>query len=512
MIFTVAAKRTKTTQGVPGLSAPSAPTYGPFIAGERQLPAGARYFGSVNPATGETIAQIVLGGAAEIDAAVAAATAAQRVWAGLGGSRRAELIWAWTEAFLAKTEEIALADVRDMGKVISDARYDTPKAAKFARYWAGMADKLTGEQVPATAGYLSYTIRQPLGVLGIILPWNGPTIMFVARVAIALACGNAVVVKPSELAPTSALLLAEAATEAGLPAGLVNVVPGDGSTGQALVEHPGVAGINFTGSVASGRRVATAAAPMFKQVVLELGGKAPNIVFDDADLDDAIRGAAWGVFQNAGQTCSAATRLLVQHSIAEQVVERLTSLADRIRVGDPMDPSSHIGPVVSEGQHRRVLGYIDSARSDGARVITATNPVGSDPPAIGLYVTPTVVTDLDPSARVAREEIFGPVLSVLEFEDAAEAIALANDSVYGLTANVWTTDLRKMLHLADALECGVVWGNSAMLMDPALAFGGIKDSGLGVASGREAIDAMTRLKRVSIRYAADAPIPAWSDI
>ena len=488
------------------------PTYGPFIAGERQSPSGAPLFDSIDPATGETVARIALGGPDEIEAAVTAATEAQRVWAAMGGSRRAELIWAWSEAFLARTEEIALADVRDMGKVISDARYDTPKAAKFARYWAGMADKLSGEQIPATPGYLSYTVKQPLGTVGIILPWNGPTIMFVARVAIALACGNAVIVKPSELAPTSALLLAEAGTAAGLPPGLINVVPGNGSTGQALVTHPRVAGVNFTGSVASGRAVAAAAAPSFKKVVLELGGKAPNIVFEDADLDEAVRGAVWGVFQNAGQVCSAATRLLVQRSVAGQVVERLIGLAGRIRVGDPFDPTSHIGPVVSHTHRRRVLDYLDSARSDGARLTAGGSAFGPARSPRGFYVAPTVVTKLGPGARVAREEIFGPVLSVLEFDDEADALALANDTVYGLTANVWTTDLRKMIRLADALECGVVWGNSAMLMDPALAFGGIKESGVGVASGREAIDTMTRLKRVSVRFEADAPIPAWPDI
>jgi acyl-CoA reductase-like NAD-dependent aldehyde dehydrogenase len=488
------------------------PMYGPFIGGERQSPSGVPLFDSIDPATGETVARIALGGQAEIDAAVTAATGAQRVWAALGGSRRSELIWAWTEAFLARTEEIALADVHDMGKVISDARYDTPKAAKFARYWAGMADKLTGEQIPATAGYLSYTVKQPLGIIGIILPWNGPTIMFVARVAIALACGNAVIVKPSELAPRSALLLAEAGTAAGLPPGLINVVPGDGSTGHALVTHPRVAVVNFTGSVASGRAVAAAAAPSFKKVVLELGGKAPNIIFEDADLDEAARGAVWGVFQNAGQVCSAATRLLVQRSVAGQVMDRLTSLAGRIRVGDPSDPTSHIGPVVSQAQHLRVIDYLDSARSDGARLTAGGSAPGPSRSPRGFYVEPTIVTSLDPGARVAREEIFGPVLSVLEFDDEADALALANGTVYGLTANVWTTDLRKMVRLADGLECGVVWGNSAMLMDPALPFGGIKDSGLGVASGREAIDTMTRLKRVSLRFQADAPIPAWSDL
>jgi acyl-CoA reductase-like NAD-dependent aldehyde dehydrogenase len=375
-----------------------------------------------------------------------------------------------------------------------------------------MADKLAGEQVPATPGQLSYTVREPLGVIGVLLPWNGPTIMFAARVAIALACGNGVVLKPSDLTPSSAVLLAQLCVQAGLPEGLVNVVPGDATTGEALVTHPLVRGVNFTGSVGTGRRVATAAAPSFKQVVLELGGKSPNVVFADADLDEAVRGATWGVFQNSGQTCCAATRLLVQRSVADEVVERIAGLARRIRIGDPMDPTSQIGPLVSARQRDRVLGYIDSARADGGRAVTGGGPPDGERYAHGFYVAPTVVAGLAHEAAAVQEEIFGPVLSVVAFDDQDEAIALANGTQYGLTANVWTRDLRTMLTMADALDCGVVWGNSAMLMDPALSYGGTKDSGIGRASGREAIDGMTRTKRVSLRYRADAAIPAWSDL
>jgi acyl-CoA reductase-like NAD-dependent aldehyde dehydrogenase len=447
-----------------------------------------------------------------VDEAVASALDAQRAWARLAPSRRAELIWAWTEAISSRADEIARADVRNMGKVLKDARMDVVKAASFARYWAGAADKLAGEQLPSTPGFLSYTVREPLGVVGVVLPWNGPTIMFVARVAIALACGNAVVVKPSELTPASAILLAEATMAAGLPPGIVNVVPGDATTGEALVVHPDVRGVNFTGSVANGRRVATAAAPFFKTVVLELGGKAPNIVFPDADLDEAVLGAAWGVFQNVGQTCCAATRLLVHHAVAGEVVDRLAALASSIRVGDPLDPSSHIGPLASRGQRDRVLGYVASVEADGGRLLAGGDASSDRLPPRGYFFAPTVVGGVDAGAKVAREEIFGPVLTVLEFADEEEALAIANATGFGLTANVWTTDVRTMLRMADALECGVVWGNAAMLMDPALPFGGTKDSGVGGASGREAIDGMTATKRVSVRYRPEAPIPAWSDL
>jgi acyl-CoA reductase-like NAD-dependent aldehyde dehydrogenase len=485
---------------------------GAFIEGEEWMPPDAQLFESVNPATAETVAEVLMSSATDVDRAVNSAAAAQREWRGLAPIRRAELIWAWADSMVGETEQLALADVRDMGKVVNDARADVPKAARFARYWAGMADKLWGDQIPATPGFLSYTLREPLGVIGILLPWNGPTIMFVARVAVAIACGNAVVVKPSELSPTSALLLAELAVKAGLPPGLINVIPGAATTGESLVTHPLVTGVNFTGSVATGRRVAIAAAPYFKQVVLELGGKAPNIVFEDADLDEAVRAATWGVFQNAGQTCCAATRLLVQRSVARRVIDELAGLAGRVRVGDPMDQSSHIGPLVSDAQRDRVLEYIDSARSEGGRIIAGGRVPAGPLYEAGFYLSPTVLGDMQPEARASQEEIFGPVLSVLEFETEDDAVELANGTEYGLTANVWTTDIRKMLRMADALDCGVVWGNSAMLMDPALAFGGTKHSGLGRAAGREAIEGMTRTKRVSIRYQAGAPLPAWSDL
>jgi acyl-CoA reductase-like NAD-dependent aldehyde dehydrogenase len=487
-------------------------TLGAFIGGESYLPSGGAFYESFDPSTEEVNAQVLLATAQDVDVAVRNTLEAQLEWMRYPAGRRGELIWSWTENFLREADQIALADTRDMGKVLKDTLFDVQNASKFARYWAGMADKLVGEQIPSKPGYLSYTVREPLGVCGVILPWNAPTIMTVARIAIGLACGNGIVIKPSELTPTSSILLAEAAVAAGMPAGLVNVVTGDRTTGEALVSHPSVKGVNFTGSVASGRSVATIAAPYFKSVVLELGGKAPNIVFEDADLEEAVQGATWGVFQNSGQTCCAATRLLVQRSVADKVMDRLLELTSKIRVGNPIDPRTHIGPLVSAAQRERVVGYVDSATTEGGRIVAGGSRPSYLDPGRGYYFSPTILDELDPGARVAQEEIFGPVLTVLEFDDEEDAIRIANDVEYGLTANVWTTDIRKMLQMAEALDCGVVWGNSAMLMDPALAYGGTKSSGIGRASGREAIDGMTRTKRVSVRYLKEAPIPAWQDL
>jgi acyl-CoA reductase-like NAD-dependent aldehyde dehydrogenase len=334
----------------------------------------------------------------------------------------------------------------------------------------------------------------------------------VNRVSAALACGNAVVVKPSEFSPLSALRMAELATEAGLPPGLVNVVTGDGRTGALLTEHPGIEGISFTGSVATGRRVAAAAGGALKKTVLELGGKSPSIVFADADLDAALRGSLWGVFHNSGQACVASTRLLVQASIADRFVARVVERAGRVRVGDPTRDGVHLGPLVSRRQYDIVTGYLAAGRDEGATVaVGGGRPPGhADGP--GFYVAPTVFTGVTSGMRIAQEEIFGPVLSVLTFETEADAVALANDVEYGLSASIWTGDVGRMLRMADALRAGTIWGNTARLLHPALPFGGFRSSGVGNASGEGAVDGNTRLKRVSIRYGEDAQTPGWDDV
>ncbi len=465
----------------------------------------------VNPATEETVAQLPIAGPAEVDAAVARAARGQRLWMALPASRRGELLWRWADLVQEHAAEVGRLDSTCMGKPLADAIAEAKSTAAKARYWAGMTDKILGSQVPVAPGYLSYTSREPLGVVAIIIPWNGPTSSFVGRVSFALACGNSVVVKPSELGPLSAPRLAELAYQAGIPEDAIIVLTGDGATGTLLTTHRSVAAVAFTGSVATGRAIATAAASTFKSLVLELGGKSPNIVFDDADLDRAVRGSLWGIFYNTGQVCCAGTRLLVQRSIAEEFTRRLVALAARVRTGDPLTPGVHMGPVVSGPQYQRVRSYIDVGRQEGARLLLG----GGRPDSVGdkgFYVGPTIFGEVDPGMRIATEEIFGPVLSILTFEDEAEALKLANDSEFGLSANIWSRDSARLIRMAEAVEAGTVWCNSMRLFHAGLAFGGAKDSGIGNSAGVEAVEGLTRVKRISILYGAETEGPAWADL
>ena len=477
----------------------------PYVAGERAAPASAGTFLLTNPADETTVAEVAESDEAQVDAAVAAARAAQPAWAALAPERRSALLWGWADVVRAHAEELALSDTLTMGRPIGDSTREAVGLPERIRHWATIGDKLEGRQLPIVPGHLSFTVREPLGVVAVIVPWNGPTSMFIGRVAAALACGNGVVVKPSELTPLSALRLAELIVEAGIPPGLVNVATGDGKVGTLLVAHPGVDGVSFTGSVATGRAVATLAAPGFKKVVLELGGKAPNIVFADAALSEAVRGAVWGVFSNSGQACVATTRLLVERSVVDEVVERLVALTGRLRVGDPLQEGVHLGPVASRQQFERVRGYLDGAREDGAELL-AGGGVADGP---GFFVQPTVFTGVDMNARIAREEIFGPVLTVLPFDEEDEAVALANDVEYGLSANIWTSDVGRMLRVSERLEAGTIWGNTARVLHQGLPFGGFKSSGIGNASGEGAVEGNTRLKRVSILYKGGQSGPGW---
>lgn len=476
----------------------------PYIAGSRQSANGARTIPSVNPADGQVIAELVVSGAAEVDAAVASARQAQRTWAALPARERVRILWAWGDLLEQHSVEIAELDVLDVGKVRSDAVGEMYGAARAARYWSGSVERLVGYTVPTQPGHLSYTTREPLGVVGVILPWNGPAVMMVARIAPALACGNGIVVKPSEYSPLSAPRIAELGHEAGMPAGLINVIPGDGLTGALLAEHPGVNGVSFTGSVATGRKVAQAAVGHFAKPLLELGGKAPNIVFADADLDTAVRGSTWGIFHGAGQICVASSRLLVQDSIADEVIEALTRQTKHIRVGDPMAADTHVGPLVSQQQYDRVRGYIDAGRDQGAHLQSGGGAPADANPA-GFYVEPTVFTNVEPGMKIADEEIFGPVLSVFRFSTEDEAIELANSLEFGLSANVWTSNIDRALGVAGQIDAGMVWINSARVMDPSLPFGGTKNSGIGSANGFEVLEEMTQTKRVSVNYAGVSP-------
>lgn len=481
----------------------------PYIGGIRQGVNGAPTMPSVNPANGEVIAEFVVGGSADIDAAVAAAREAQRTWWALPARERVRVLWAWGDLLEQHAAELAELDARDVGKVMSDALGELGGAARAARYWSGSVERLVGYTVPTQPGHLSYTTREPLGVVGVILPWNGPAVMMVARVAPALACGNGIVVKPSEYSALSAPRVAELGQEAGMPPGLINVIPGDGKTGALLAEHPDVAGVSFTGSVATGRKVAQAAVGHFAKPLLELGGKAPNIVFADADLSAAVRGSTWGIFHGAGQICVASSRLLVQDSVADEVIDALTRQTQRIRVGDPLAADTHIGPLVSQQQYDRVVGYIDAGRNEGARLRTGGGAPSDANPA-GFFVEPTVFTDVDPGMTIAMEEIFGPVLSVFTFSTENEAIELANSLEYGLSANVWTSNLDRALGVAGQIDAGMVWVNSARVMDPSLPFGGTKNSGIGNANGFEVLEELTQTKRVSVNYAGVSP--GWAGL
>ena len=483
----------------------------PYVGASQQEPHSTSTRNLINPANGQRIVTVIESDDVDVDRAVQAAISAQRTWVGWNAAARVDVLLRWADLVHAHRAELGEFDTTNMGRVLKEAVDDAVAAPRMIRYWAGYVDRMLGDQIPAVPGYLSYTVREPLGVIGVILPWNGPLGSFCSRVAPALACGNAAVVKPSEWSPQSALRLAALLTEAGAPQGLVNVVPGAGDTGAALTAHPDVHGITFTGSVPTGRAIARSAADTFKKVVLEMGGKSPNIVFDDADLVAALKGSVWGIFNNAGQVCVAGTRLLVQASIADQFVERLRTAAEQVRVGDPTVATTHMGPLCSQPQFDRVMGYLDIARGEGARLLTGGGaPAGSNPD--GLFLQPTILTDLHSEMRVAREEIFGPVLSVLTFDDEEHAVALANDTPYGLSANIWTRDNGRMLRMAQRVEAGTIWGNTMRLHHPALPFGGFKQSGLGGAYADGAIDGSTRLRRVSIRFDDSARAPGWDDL
>ena len=483
----------------------------PYIGGTSHPPQSTATFDAINPATGEVIATVADCGVDDVDAAVDAAAAAQRTWSSWNAGQRVGVLLRWADLVEQHKAELAEIDTRNMGRPLRDSLGDGAGGARLIRYWAGQVDRMTGSQVPASAGHLHSTTREPLGVIGVIMPWNGPVGSFCSRVAPAISCGNAAVVKPSEMSPLSALRLAELLTEAGAPAGLVNVVTGGGDAGAAVARHPRIGGITFTGSVATGRRIAHAAADTFKKTVLELGGKSPNIVFADADLAAAVEGAVWGVFNNAGQVCVAGTRLLVQRSVAAEFVDNLHRLAVKVRVGDPLDAATHVGPLASAQQHRRVNEYLDIAQGEGARLLLGgRRPAHTNPD--GLFVEPTVFTEVGPSMRVAREEIFSPILSVIEFDDEDDAVALANDVEYGLSANLWTRDLGRMFRMAERVEAGTVWGNTMRLYHPGLWFGGVKSSGQGSAYAEGAIEGATRVRRVSIRFDESAPTQSWPDL
>lgn len=456
-------------------------------------------FDSVNPATGEVITAVASAQAADVDRAVVSAREALRSeeWRDMSSHKRARLLWKLADAIQANADELGALETADNGKPYFESRkVDLPSVIEMFRYFAGLADKIQGATIPVSGPFLNYTLREPVGVVGCIIPWNFPLSMATWKVAPALACGNTVVLKPAEQTPLTAIRLGELATEVGFPAGVLNVVPGFGETaGAALVAHPGVDAIAFTGSTEVGKVVMRGAADTLKKVSLELGGKSPNIVFADADVAAAVRGATTGIFYGKGEVCAAGSRVLVERSIYDEFVEAFAARAEKMTVGDPMDANTRLGAIVSEEQLERVMGYVEAGKSEGARLVaggerTAVNGKGN-------FVTATVFADVETDMKIAREEIFGPVVAVIPIDDLDDAIAKANDTIYGLAAGVWTRDIGKAHRVARELQAGTVWINTYNQYDAASPFGGYKQSGFGRDLGYEAaLEKYTQVKSV----------------
>jgi len=468
-----------------------------LIDGRRVAALSGRTFETLNPATGEVLARVAEAGAEDIDVAVRSARAAfEGPWGQMKASERGALLLKLAELIRRDEAELARLESLDSGKPVSAiARQDLPAVLDTLTYYAGMADKINGQVIPARPDALTYTVREPLGVVGAIIPWNFPLMIGMWKIAPALACGCTVVLKPAELTPLTALKIGDLALEAGLPVGVLNVVPGFGKVaGQALVDHPDVDKVTFTGSPVVGRQILQGAAGNLKRVTLELGGKSANIIFPDGDVDTAVKAAGSGIFFNTGQVCSAGSRILVHESIHDEVVERLAARAQSIRVGDPLETSTAMGPLVSETQMNRVLNYIEIGRNEGASVITGGARHGST----GYFVEPTVFAGVRHDMRISQEEIFGPVAAVIPFKDDEDALRIANGTAYSLAAGVWTGDIARAHRFTKRLKAGTVWVNTYGPTDIRLPWGGARDSGFGREHGEAAIDNFTEPKVIWI--------------
>ena len=469
-----------------------------IIGGERVEAASGKRFSVVNPATEEELAPVAEADAADVDRAVrnARETFESSAWRGMSARQRGAALYKLGELVMEHREELARLETVNNGKPVFESMIDVRLTADTFRYYGGWADKIHGETIPVDGPFLNFTLREPLGVIGAIVPWNFPMSLAAWKLGPALACGNTIVLKPSEQTPYTALRMAELALEAGLPPGAFNCVPGSGSkAGAALAKHPGVDKIAFTGSTAAGTEVMRAAAATVKKVSLELGGKSPNIVFADADLDAAARGALTGIFYGKGEVCAAGSRLLVEESAHDELMQRVLERAKKMVAGDPLQPKTRLGALVSKKQMESVLGYIESGRKEGATLRSGgeRTPVGGK----GWFVSPTIFDDVKPEMTIAREEIFGPVLAVMRFGDGVDgAAALANSTIYGLAAGIWTRDIKKALRTAKAVQAGTVWINTYNMYDAASPFGGFKQSGFGRDLGMHALEGYTQVKSV----------------
>jgi len=453
-----------------------------LIAGVHVESSSAATFPSINPANGATLAQVAQGGAADIERAVAAARMAfEGPWRLMKASERQLLLLRLADLVEAHGEELAILDSLNMGGPLHKMRMGTENAAGLLRWYSAQARSIRGETIENQRSdqFFTYTKREPIGVVGYITPWNGPRSVSVQGIGMAIATGCTLVHKPAEQSPFSALRIAELALEAGVPEGVINVVTGDGEAGAALSAHRDVNKVIFTGSVETGQKIIAASAGNVKRLALELGGKSPDIVFEDADLDAAVPGAASGIFANCGQSCFAGSRLFVHRSIHDEFVDRLVEHARAMRVGDPLDETTDLGPLVSAEQLERVLGYVESGRAEGAVAACGARRLTENGLAAGNYLGPTIFTGVGDEMRIAREEIFGPVLSVFAFDSEDEVVARANATEYGLAAGVWTRRVARAHRMADRLHAGVVWVNTYARFDPAVPFGGYGMSGYG---------------------------------
>jgi acyl-CoA reductase-like NAD-dependent aldehyde dehydrogenase len=471
-----------------------------FIDNEWRPSASGATMEVVNPATEEVIADVPSADAADVDAAVAAARAAlDGDWGRMGARERGRLVRKLADRLLARADEVARLETLHNGKPITESRkIEIPMAVECFEYYAGWADKVLGETIPVKGNHLAYTLREPVGVVAAIVPWNFPLLLAAWKVAPALACGNTVILKPASQTPLTALALGDLAIEAGLPPGVLNVITGPGSTvGQAIVEHPGIDKIAFTGDTSTGRSIMRTAAGTLKRITLELGGKSPNIVLPDADIDAAVRGATIGIFYGKGEVCAAGSRLLVDRSIKDELIDKLAARTRKMVPGDPMDPATRFGAIASRKQLETVLRYIDAGRREGATLVAGGEraDIGT---GRGYFVQPTVFADVRPEMTISREEIFGPVLAAIDFADLDEAISRANDTPYGLAAGVWTRDIKKAHYVARKLQAGTVWVNTYNVYDAAAPFGGYKQSGFGRELSGHALEHYTQVKTVWI--------------
>jgi aldehyde dehydrogenase (NAD+) len=475
-----------------------------FIGGKFVPAADGATLASVNPHDGSTIAEVAMAGKADIDEAVAAAKKAFPSWARRAAMERGRLLLKLADAIEANAEELARLESLDTGHPLRDTRrLDVPRTAATFRYFGGMADKLEGSVIPVEAGFLNYVLREPVGVVGQVVPWNFPLMFTSWKMAPALAAGNCVVMKPAELTPLSSLRIAELMGEVGFPEGVVNIVPGlGGVAGQALAEHPDIGKIAFTGSTAIGRKIVAASAASLKKVQLELGGKGPNVVFADANLTAAINGSAFAIFHNQGQACIAGSRLILHEDIAGEFLAGFIELARSIRVGDPLREQTELGPLTSAQHRDRVLSYVDVARREGGEILCGGRPPPDAALSKGCYVEPTVVR-ANPGDRVCQEEVFGPFVTVNLFRSDEEALAIANGTEYGLGAGLWTSNLERAHRVARDMRSGMVWVNCYKRVNPGSPFGGTGASGYGREMGFEVMREYTQSKSIWVNVDAE---------